>query len=70
MEIGQAMDSEIRHDFNPSYISPRRDVLKLVPAEIKRVLDIGCSVGTLGESIKRRNGAQVVGVEVDERMAD
>jgi len=54
---------------NPSYIGSRDDVLTLVPPTIKRVLDIGCSIGTLGEQIKRKYGAEVSGIELDERMA-
>ncbi len=55
--------------FKPSYIGSRNDILKLIPHGIRRVLDVGCSTGTLGESIKRRIGAEVVGIELDEEMA-
>lgn len=55
--------------FKPSYIGPRNDILKLIPCGIGRVLDVGCNIGTLGESIKRRNGAEVVGIELDEEVA-
>lgn len=55
---------------NPSYVGPRDDILALVPPDARRVLDVGCSVGTLGESIKRRNGAWVTGVEMDPAMGE
>ena len=55
--------------FNPSYVGPRQDILRLVPAGVTRVLDVGCSVGTLGQAIRERDGAEVVGIEVDEGMA-
>lgn len=55
---------------NPSYVGPRDDILALVPAGARRVLDVGCSVGTLGDAIKRRNGAWVTGVEMDPEMAE
>ena len=55
--------------FNPSYVGPREDILRLVPGEARRVLDVGCSVGVLGEPIKQRQAATVVGVELDPEMA-
>ena len=55
--------------FNPAYVGPREDILRLVPREAKRVLDVGCSVGTLGQAIRER-GAHVTGIEIDGVMAD
>ncbi|TDI48227.1 MAG: methyltransferase domain-containing protein, partial [Acidobacteria bacterium] len=54
--------------FNPSYVGPRQDILRLVPPGLKRVLDVGCSVGTLGQALRER-GAEVTGIEIDPRMA-
>lgn len=45
----------MKADFNPSYVGPRNDIVKLVTAVIKKVLDIGYSSGVLGESIKYQN---------------
>lgn len=56
-------------DFNSSYVGQRPDILKLIPLNAKRVLDIGCSTGNLGESIKDRTSAFVVGVEISPEMA-
>jgi SAM-dependent methyltransferase len=53
---------------NPAYITPRADLLALVPPTAARVLDIGCSTGALGAAIRAR-GAEVVGIEVDPHMA-
>ena len=55
--------------FNPSYVGPRRDVMALVPAETRRLLDVGCSNGTLGAALKERDGARVTGIELDPAMA-
>lgn len=55
--------------FNQAYIGPRPDLLRLVPEGATRVLDVGCSVGTLGAFLKKRQEARVVGVELDEAMA-
>ncbi|MEZ4682170.1 MAG: class I SAM-dependent methyltransferase [Caldilineaceae bacterium] len=56
-------------EFKSAYISKRDDVLRLVPQSAQKVLDIGCSTGTLGADIKRRNQAEVVGIEYDQTMA-
>ena len=55
--------------FNPSYIGSREDVLNLVPDNVRRVLDVGCSIGILGKQIKQKFGAEVIGIELDEQMA-
>lgn len=55
--------------FNPSYVGPRFDVVSMVPPGVTRVLDVGCSIGSLGEQLKSKFGVKVVGVEIDERMA-
>jgi 2-polyprenyl-3-methyl-5-hydroxy-6-metoxy-1,4-benzoquinol methylase len=54
--------------FNPSYTGPRQDILRLVPRGTKRVLDVGCSVGTLGQALRERDGAEVTGIELDPQM--
>ena len=55
---------------NPSYIGSRDDILNLIPVKVGKVLDIGCSVGALGEQLKRRNNnVEVIGIEIDRQMA-
>jgi 2-polyprenyl-3-methyl-5-hydroxy-6-metoxy-1,4-benzoquinol methylase len=51
------------------YESERSDVQALVPLTASRILDLGCSTGALGAALKRRNGAYVVGVEIDAEYA-
>jgi len=51
------------------YENPRPDVQALVPREARRILDLGCSSGALGEALKARQSAEVVGVEVDPAYA-
>jgi GT2 family glycosyltransferase/tetratricopeptide (TPR) repeat protein/2-polyprenyl-3-methyl-5-hydroxy-6-metoxy-1,4-benzoquinol methylase len=48
----------------------RPDVLALVPQSARRVLDIGCGAGRLGESIKARQPAHVAGVEMSPDAAE
>lgn len=58
-------------NFNPSYIGARRDIQSLIPASVRNVLDVGCSVGSLGAAIKEKSGgAQVFGIELSEQMAE
>ena len=57
--------------FNPSYIEARNDILSLIPDDVSKVLDIGCSTGALGEQIKQRNNnAEVSGIELNKQMAE
>lgn len=61
---------ENKTNFNPSYIGRRNDILNLIPDNVNKVLDIGCSTGTLGEEIKHRNSnAEIMGIELNEKMA-
>lgn len=53
----------------PNYETARPEVQELVPASARNILDLGCSSGALGEALKRRQGAGVVGVELSEAFA-
>jgi len=55
--------------FNLSYIGQRGDVLSLISDKTRKVLDVGCSIGILGESIKGKTNAEVIGIELNEQMA-
>ena len=50
---------------NTSYSDARIDILKIIPTTPSRVLDIGCSTGNLGKSIKESYNSYVVGVDSD-----
>lgn len=55
--------------FNAAYTGPRPDILQLIPASASRFLDIGCSDGTLGASIKTHwPKAYVSGMELSPEM--
>ncbi len=47
----------------------RPELLALIPQSARRVLDIGCGAGRLGEALKARQPAEVVGIEVVEEAA-
>lgn len=53
-------------DINPSYVLRRNDLLDFVPPSAEKILDVGCSVGTVGEALKARGSAvEVTGIEFD-----
>ncbi len=57
--------------FNSSYIGSREDIVALVPASAKKILDLGCSVGSLGAQILNKYPYAIVhGVEFDTPMAE
>jgi O-antigen biosynthesis protein len=56
---------------DPSYFDfPRPELLALVPDTARRVLEVGCGAGRLGESIKRRQSCHVTGIERDPAAAE
>ena len=52
-----------------AYTGARPEVQALVPTSARRVLDLGCAGGALGEGLKERSGVEVVGVELDPALA-
>ncbi|MEA2272887.1 MAG: hypothetical protein QOI98_1595, partial [Solirubrobacteraceae bacterium] len=59
------MDESERAGRIHSYENPRLPVQALVPRDARRILDLGCSSGALGEALKARQPAEVVGVELE-----
>lgn len=55
--------------FNGSYVSRRSELVAFIPHSVQRVLDVGCSVGALGTTLKARQKVYVAGVEYDPEMA-
>jgi len=62
-------DSALRDRRAWHYENPRPEVLALVPPSARRVLDVGCSSGALGEALKARQDAEVLGIELDPQYA-
>ena len=52
-----------------SYTGLRPEIFRRISLDRRNVLDVGCANGTLGEAVKRRQGAQMTGVEYDEHLA-
>lgn len=63
------MSNEMRARRRAAYENPRPEVQALIPADARRILDLGCSSGALGAAIKQRQTAEVIGVEVDAAYA-
>lgn len=51
------------------YTGDREDIRAFVPADARRVLDVGCGAGTMGARLKELTGAEVAGIEVFEEAA-
>jgi 2-polyprenyl-3-methyl-5-hydroxy-6-metoxy-1,4-benzoquinol methylase len=49
--------------------SPRPEMLAFVPADARRVLDVGCHTGAFGLAVKGKCGAEVWGIEPDPQTA-
>jgi methionine biosynthesis protein MetW len=62
-------DAALRGARFNAYETARPDVQALVPRTARRILDLGCAAGDLGAALKRRQGAEVVGIELDEGYA-
>jgi GT2 family glycosyltransferase/tetratricopeptide (TPR) repeat protein/2-polyprenyl-3-methyl-5-hydroxy-6-metoxy-1,4-benzoquinol methylase len=78
--VAQPPSTTLRHDNQGSldgqqlrdlsyYHFDRPEVVELVPRSAKRILDIGCGAGRLGETLKARQNAEVVGMELDPAAA-
>jgi trans-aconitate methyltransferase len=53
-----------------AYTTPRPDVFEMVPPQARAILDVGCSNGALGASLRHAvAGRQVWGVELDPDFA-
>jgi glycosyltransferase involved in cell wall biosynthesis/2-polyprenyl-3-methyl-5-hydroxy-6-metoxy-1,4-benzoquinol methylase len=62
--------SSLVHWFGDFYSSKRDDLVPFIPYGVKKVLDVGCARGFLGEMIKKERGCEVFGVELNKNMAE
>ncbi len=47
------------------FMQERSELLPLIPDSAKKILDVGCGAGTLGETLLKRGATTVIGVEQD-----
>lgn len=52
------------------YFETREDLIRLIPASAKRILEIGCAAGMTGKALQERSLEELVGVELLEEMAE
>lgn len=64
-----AVDPDLRRRRAGAYENPRPEVQQLVPWSAGRILDLGCSSGSLGAALKARQQVEVVGIEIDAEYA-
>jgi trans-aconitate methyltransferase len=60
---------ELRQRRQHGYESARPDVQRHVPRDATSIVEFGCSSGALGDALKRRQRATIVGVEVNAEYA-
>ena len=70
MSSAPASGELLRRERAAAYENPRPEVQALVPRGARRILDLGCSSGALGAELRARQGAHVVGVELDAGYAE
>ena len=52
-------------------LEPREDILKVIPQNaIGNVLDVGCATGVLGKALKEKGAKRVVGIEINQLLAN
>lgn len=56
------------HRYGNCYESSRDDLIRHVPLDARKVLDVGSARGLFGETLKKRQICSVTGVEIDNEM--
>lgn len=52
------------------YSQPRHEILALVPKSAKKILDLGCGEGVLGEALLKQGAEKVVGIEINPEVCE
>ncbi|WP_284347524.1 class I SAM-dependent methyltransferase, partial [Rhodovastum atsumiense] len=54
----------------PAYDIVNTELLSLVPRQARRVVDVGCMLGSLGREVRRRSpGVEFIGIDIDPEYA-
>ncbi|MEG3640861.1 class I SAM-dependent methyltransferase [Magnetococcus sp. PR-3] len=62
-------DGDLKQKEADYYSGVRPEIVEMVPDTCKRILDVGCAAGGLGEALKARGADYVAGVEYNEDAA-
>ncbi len=58
------------HRFGDVFSAPRDDLIALIPANVKKILDIGCAEGGFGKNLKQiRQDIKITGIELSPSLA-
>ena len=51
------------------YFSVRDDLIRLIPPQAQRILEVGCAGGMTGKALREKGVEEIVGIEIDEVVA-
>lgn len=51
------------------YFNVREDLIRLIPPQVKRILEVGCAGGMTGKALREKGFEEIVGIEVNEEVA-
>jgi 2-polyprenyl-3-methyl-5-hydroxy-6-metoxy-1,4-benzoquinol methylase len=52
------------------YKGDRKDIISLIPNDVRFLLDVGCGFGLMSKRLKEKQDIEVVGIEKEEKIAD
>ena len=68
--VAVAPGALVHFSFKKSFEAERDDLVRLVPGDVKRILDVGCAMGGYGKKLRQiRNDVFLTGVELNPIMA-
>jgi SAM-dependent methyltransferase len=59
----------MENEKDPHYYSHARvDLIRFIPPEIKKILEVGCGGGMTGKALRERGFVKIVGIEINEEV--